>query len=120
MVITYLRREDFGFFGWFASDRFFLHLPDFVLSLSFDHLPFFTLGTGKKITSLAAFSTLAFLFLTIYVFGARRRRQFSVEMRSVKRKLKLSLFFYWKLLLCFQAVEDKKPVQLEESAVGKS
>jgi hypothetical protein len=42
MAKTYLRIERFGFFGWSASERFFLHLPDLVLSLSFDHLPFFT------------------------------------------------------------------------------
>jgi hypothetical protein len=55
MAITYLRREGFVFFGWFASERFFLHLPDFVLSLSFDHLPFFTRGTGKKSLPLLRF-----------------------------------------------------------------
>ena len=34
------------FLGWLASDRFLRHLPDFVLSRSFDHLPSFTVGTG--------------------------------------------------------------------------
>ena len=47
MAIMYLRFERLISFDWPASDRFFLHLPDFVLSLSFDHLPFFTRGTGK-------------------------------------------------------------------------
>lgn len=45
---TYLRRDCFLLRGWSASERFFLHLPDFVLSLSFDHLPFLTSGTGKN------------------------------------------------------------------------
>ena len=38
---------DFFSLGWSASDRFLRHLPDFVLSRSFDHLPFLTSGTGK-------------------------------------------------------------------------
>jgi hypothetical protein len=38
-----------GFFlGLSASERFFRHLPDFVLSRSFDHLPFSTRGAGKN------------------------------------------------------------------------
>jgi len=47
MTNAYLRFERFFSLGWSASDRFFLHLPDFVLSLSFDHLPFLTRGAGK-------------------------------------------------------------------------
>jgi len=43
---TYLSFEDF-FLGLSESERFFRHLPDFVLSRSLDHLPFSTRGTGK-------------------------------------------------------------------------
>jgi hypothetical protein len=43
------------FLGLFVSERFFRHLPDFVLSRSFDHLPFSTLGTGKCSSSYAVF-----------------------------------------------------------------
>lgn len=48
-VATYLWFELF-FRGLFASERFFRHLPDFVLSRSFDHLPSLTLGTGTVFT----------------------------------------------------------------------
>jgi hypothetical protein len=59
-----LRDERFGSFGWFASDRFFLHLPDLVLSLSFSHLPFFTLGTGKPALTHLIFLLFPFIYLT--------------------------------------------------------
>jgi len=44
---AYLRFECL-FLGLSVSERFFRHLPDFVLSRSFDHFPFSTLGTGKR------------------------------------------------------------------------
>jgi len=61
MAKMYLRFERLGFFGWSASERFFLHLPDFVLSLSFDHLPFFTRGTGKTALPLLTFLLLVLI-----------------------------------------------------------
>jgi len=40
---------------------------------------------------------------------------------GVKRKLKLSLFFYWKLLFRFQAVKERRQHQIGGTcAVGKS
>jgi len=48
IAMAYLAIEYFLFLGLSASERFFLHLPDFVLSLSLDHFPFLTLGTGKS------------------------------------------------------------------------
>jgi hypothetical protein len=86
---TYLRVELLGGFGLSASDRFFLHLPDFVLSLSFDHLPFLTLGTGKTYTFTGDFS--AFL---LYIFNnAESCRSFLKRLTEHARsKLKLSLF----------------------------
>jgi hypothetical protein len=104
MAKMYLRFECLGFFGWSASERFFLHLPDFVLSLSFDHLPFFTRGTGKNHTSLVNFSSSrSYIFNTRLVCTSFLVKVFG----CARRKLKLSLFFYWKLLLRFQAVEEK-------------
>jgi hypothetical protein len=41
------------FLGWLASERFFRHLPDFVLSRSLDHLPFFTVGAGIDLTQVS-------------------------------------------------------------------
>ena len=96
MAKMYLRFERLGFFGWSASERFFLHLPDFVLSLSFDHLPFFTRGTGKTSTSLVNFSaSRPYIVNTRLVCSGFLVTVFGCE----RRKLKLSLFFYWKLLL---------------------
>jgi hypothetical protein len=56
---TYLTFECF-FLGLSESERFFRHLPDFVLSRSLDHLPFSTRGTGKRYPC-ATFSSLRFL-----------------------------------------------------------
>jgi len=65
MANAYLRTERFLFFGWSASDRFFLHLPDFVLSLSFDHLPFLTRGAGNLPSPLHLL--LFSVFLALYI-----------------------------------------------------
>jgi hypothetical protein len=86
-----LRVERFFSLGWSASDRFFLHLPDLVLSLSFDHLPFFTLGAGKISPSLVDFSA----FLPYIFNNTNRCRNFLRRLTEYeRRKLKLSLFFY--------------------------
>ncbi len=45
-IVTAYFRFECLFLGWLASERFLLHLPDFVLSRSFDHLPSFTVGIG--------------------------------------------------------------------------
>jgi hypothetical protein len=61
-----MRRECFCSLGLSASDRFLRHLPDFVRSLSFDHLPFLTVGTGKSFT---LFGYCIFCFLP-YIFSS--------------------------------------------------
>jgi hypothetical protein len=59
---AYLSLEDF-FLGLSASERFFRHLPDFVRSRSFDHLPFSTRGAGKNPPQLFSFLGVSSLYI---------------------------------------------------------
>jgi len=61
MIATaYFATECFAFLGLSESERFFLHLPDFVLSLSLDHFSFLTLGVGKNSPSVQQSRILVF------------------------------------------------------------
>ena len=88
---AYMRRERFFSLGLSASERFFRHRPDFVRSLSFHHLPFLTVGTGKGLPSvlLLLFSVFFLIYLIVQsdcVLAVQECR-----FRWIRRKLKLSL-----------------------------
>ena len=105
------------FLGLFASERFFRHLPDLVLSLSFDHFPFFTLGAGKNLTSIYPylFYFPIYRFIKNWVFSNLKKIIY-----KNKHKLKLRLLFYTKLPMGIQAMEETANKIGGFSTFGKS
>ena len=65
------------FLGRLASERFFRHLPDFVLSRSFDHLPSFTVGTGTGFHL-----EFSFRFISIYNYAIENPYYYSPIRKS--------------------------------------
>jgi hypothetical protein len=100
--------------GLFASERFLRHLPDFVRSRSFDHLPSSTLGTGNcahQRFSLSEHPAYMFNRFKIYTANRLKRRRCVARMR----KLKLPS------LICEDAFEHGDKNRLPESVgFGKS
>ena len=75
------------FLGLFASDRFLRHLPDFVRSRSFDHLPSSTLGTGKPNSPTTFLSQCTLL---IFLTDSKSTQQPTLR-RGVSRRECVSL-----------------------------
>jgi hypothetical protein len=106
------------FLGLFASERFLRHLPDFVRSRSFDHLPSSTRGTGMLRSPCSSLSEHPAYMLNRFRIHAAihpKRNRCGAKMRKLKLTKPL-----W--LRCLQAFEhgDNKNRQPESVEFGKS